>query len=94
MFKDNTAAHQCYQSHGFIEIEYPEQSLPGNMQNCVYMVLSATNQKWMLFTLKNKIYWFCFYIICIVDIQLLVAVSMIDEKVFGQVWAICFVIHS
>jgi uncharacterized protein (DUF1684 family) len=45
VFKDNTAAHQCYQSHGFIEIEYPEQSLPGNMQNCVYMVLSATNQK-------------------------------------------------
>jgi ribosomal protein S18 acetylase RimI-like enzyme len=45
VFKDNTVAQQCYQSLGFIEIEYPEQPFPENMQNGVYMVLSAINQK-------------------------------------------------
>jgi hypothetical protein len=45
VFKDNTVAQQCYQSLGFIEIEYPEQPFPENMQNGVCMVLSAINQK-------------------------------------------------
>lgn len=43
--KDNIVAYQCYQSLGFIETEYPEQSFPGNMQNCVYMVLSLAEAK-------------------------------------------------
>jgi ribosomal protein S18 acetylase RimI-like enzyme len=45
VFKDNIMAYQCYQSLGFIETYYPEDPFPGDMQNCVYMVLSTTNQK-------------------------------------------------
>jgi ribosomal protein S18 acetylase RimI-like enzyme len=45
VFKDNTVANQCYRSLGFIKIEYPVQPFPGNMQNSVYMILSAINQK-------------------------------------------------
>jgi ribosomal protein S18 acetylase RimI-like enzyme len=45
VFKDNTVTNQCYQSLGFIEIEYPKQPFLGNMQNCVCMILSAINQK-------------------------------------------------
>jgi ribosomal protein S18 acetylase RimI-like enzyme len=41
VFRDNIVAYDCYQSLGFIEEDYPEESFPGNMQNCVYMVLSA-----------------------------------------------------
>ncbi|UAA39581.1 GNAT family N-acetyltransferase [Paraneptunicella aestuarii] len=33
----NQAAIHCYQKHGFREREYPE-ALPGNMQDCLYMV--------------------------------------------------------
>ena len=45
VFKDNIVAYKCYQSLGFIEVDYPEDLLPGNMQNCVYMVLPAENKK-------------------------------------------------
>ena len=45
VFRDNIVAYQCYQSLGFVETDYPEQPFPGNMQNCAYMVLSATDQK-------------------------------------------------
>jgi ribosomal protein S18 acetylase RimI-like enzyme len=41
VFKDNIVAYNCYQSLGFIETDYPEEPFPGDMQNCVYMVLSA-----------------------------------------------------
>lgn len=41
VFKDNKVAYKCYQSLGFIETNYPERPFPGNMQNCLYMVLSA-----------------------------------------------------
>ena len=43
VFKDNVVAYSCYQSLGFIETDYPEQPFPGNMQNCVYMVLFSKN---------------------------------------------------
>lgn len=42
VFKDNYVACSCYQSLGFIEIEYPEQPFPGNMQNCAYMIKANT----------------------------------------------------
>jgi ribosomal protein S18 acetylase RimI-like enzyme len=45
VFRDNIVAYQCYQSIGFIETDYPEEPFPSNMQNCAYMVLSATDQK-------------------------------------------------
>ena len=45
VFKDNTAAYQCYQSLGFIETDYPADPFPDNMQNCAYMVLSAAEAK-------------------------------------------------
>lgn len=37
VFKDNLAAYHCYQKLGFVETDYPG-GVPGNMQNCVYMV--------------------------------------------------------
>lgn len=45
VFTDNTVAYKCYQSLGFIETDYPEGHLPGNMQNCVYMVLPDVKAK-------------------------------------------------
>jgi ribosomal protein S18 acetylase RimI-like enzyme len=39
VFKNNVIAYQCYLSLGFEETEYPDTPFPGNMQNCVYMVL-------------------------------------------------------
>lgn len=38
VFRDNLAAYHCYQSLGFVEQEYPG-GIPGNMQNCAYMIL-------------------------------------------------------
>ena len=40
VFRDNIVAYACYLSLGFIETDYPEESFPGNMQNCIYMTLS------------------------------------------------------
>jgi ribosomal protein S18 acetylase RimI-like enzyme len=39
VFADNLVALQCYQSLGFQAVPYPEV-MPGNMQNCLYMVLN------------------------------------------------------
>lgn len=39
VFADNQVALQCYQSLGFQAVPYPEV-MPGNMQNCLYMVLN------------------------------------------------------
>jgi ribosomal protein S18 acetylase RimI-like enzyme len=49
VFTDNHVAHQCYQSLGFIETDYPG-GVPGNLQNCVYMVLSPNHSKLRLTT--------------------------------------------
>lgn len=38
VFPDNLAAYGCYQSLGFVETDYPG-GVPGNMPNCIYMVL-------------------------------------------------------
>ena len=38
VFADNNVALQCYQSLGFKIVAYPD-TMPGNMQNCLYMVL-------------------------------------------------------
>ncbi|WP_340678662.1 GNAT family N-acetyltransferase [Paraglaciecola sp.] len=38
VFIDNHVALQCYQSLGFKLARYPE-AMPGNMQNCHYMIL-------------------------------------------------------
>ena len=38
VFRDNVAAYQCYQSLGFVEHDYPG-GVPGDMQNCAYMIL-------------------------------------------------------
>jgi ribosomal protein S18 acetylase RimI-like enzyme len=45
VFTDNQVAYQCYQSLGFKEVPYPLHPFPGNMQNCVYMVLPNAYQK-------------------------------------------------
>lgn len=45
VFTDNLVAHQCYRSLGFVETQYPEQTFPGNMQNCIYMVLSTLSKR-------------------------------------------------
>jgi ribosomal protein S18 acetylase RimI-like enzyme len=39
VFKNNIVAYDCYQSLGFIKKNYPEETLPGNLQNCIYMTL-------------------------------------------------------
>jgi ribosomal protein S18 acetylase RimI-like enzyme len=38
VFRDNLSAYKCYQSLGFVECDYP-QTMPGNVQNCAYMIL-------------------------------------------------------
>jgi ribosomal protein S18 acetylase RimI-like enzyme len=38
VFRDNLSAYSCYQSIGFVEHDYPG-GVPGNMENCAYMIL-------------------------------------------------------
>ncbi|WP_068374472.1 GNAT family N-acetyltransferase [Paraglaciecola hydrolytica] len=42
VFADNLVALQCYASLGFELANYPDP-MPGNMQNCLYMVLEQTS---------------------------------------------------
>ena len=43
VFKDNLIALECCKSLGFKETNYPDSPFPGNMQNCVYMVLDLSD---------------------------------------------------